>query len=298
MRRATLLLLAVGAAEPELRAELSRESVRLGEPFELALALRHEPGEGAALAPLPLLGPFALRDARCRTVAGERSALTTCELELQLLDLGEHELPPIGLAVRGPGGERRAEARGIRVRAIGVTDPAVPAASLPLREPAAPPVEVLRLAPIAWAAGLLAALALGLLALRLWRRRRSRALAAPPYLPTSATPGASPRSWPWRCPPAGAAASTSSGSRKRSATSSPPWRPGRHSISPAPSSWPRWGRSRSRASTSRRCAPPRLADLVKFARHEPAPEACAQASEFAAALGDATRPAPATQEAA
>jgi len=187
---AALVALALAAGGPEpappapgARAESSRAEVPLGEPFELQVALRHEPGEEAELVPPGDLGPFGLRQASCRTTPGERSALTVCTLALQLFALGEQEVPPVALRVRGPSGERLAAAPPVRVRGLGATDPSQPASGLPLREAQAPPVLVRSLAPLAWGGGLLAALLLGLLARRLLRRRPApqTALALPPH---------------------------------------------------------------------------------------------------------------------
>ncbi|HEY7725765.1 MAG TPA: hypothetical protein VH880_10540 [Anaeromyxobacteraceae bacterium] len=294
-----LLALAIAAAGPDLRAELSRASVRLGEPFELALALRHEPGEAASLAPLPPLEPFALREAGCRTVAGDRSALTTCELALQLLDLGDHVLPPVAVVVRGPAGERRAEARGLRVRALGVTDPAVPAASLPLREPAAPPVEVPRLAPLAWAGGLLAALALAILAVRLWRRRRSRVPAPPPLPPDQRFARRLAEILALELPARGRGREHVERLAEAVRDLLAALAPGAAlDLTSAELLAALGARPLSGVDLGALRAFLELADLVKFARHEPPAEACAAASRYAAALGEAARPPATPREAA
>ncbi len=166
-----LCLAAAGAPDGDVaRAEPSRPEVRLGEPFDHALALRHAPEERVELVPPPDLSPFALRSSACRTTAGERNAITVCTLSLQLLDLGERELPAFSLRVTGPGGERVVAAAGARVRGIGSEGPR--AADEPLRRPAAPPVLVPSWRLLRWAA---AAGAAALLAWLLWRALRRRA---------------------------------------------------------------------------------------------------------------------------
>jgi hypothetical protein len=166
-------------AEDGARAGSTRV-VRLGEPFEHSVALRHEPGERVELLPPPDLAPFALRGSECRTTTGERSAVTVCTLSLQLLDLGEHEIPALRLRVTGPGGERLATSPGATVRGAGAADPG--AAAGPLRAPAAPPVLVpsWRLLGRAAAAAAAAALLAWLLVRFLRRRRPAPAAAALP----------------------------------------------------------------------------------------------------------------------
>jgi hypothetical protein len=177
---AALLCLALAAgAGDEARAELSRAAVALGEPFEVAVALRHEPGEQVEVEPMGDLGAFGLRASRCRTTAGERAALTACTLVFQLFELGEHQLPSVPLRVRAPGGLRRLSAAAGTVRGLPTLDPDQPAAALELREPPAPPVWVRSWRPVTAAAGALAALALAVL---LWRRLRRPAAPEPAHV--------------------------------------------------------------------------------------------------------------------
>jgi len=180
---ATLLLGALAAAGAEAgRAELSRSAVRLGEPFDYAVALRHAAGEEVELAPLPDLAPFSSLGQACRTQAQGAAALTVCTLRMQLLDLGEHAVPELALRVRGPEGERRVPVPGARVTALGALDPQKPASGVALHAPAAPPVRVPTWRPILLGAGLLLALLAAWLLWRWWRRG-PRGSAAPALSP-------------------------------------------------------------------------------------------------------------------
>jgi len=181
------LALLVAAAdllpEEEARAEPSRSAVRLGEPFDVTAAARHALDEVVELEPPVNLGPFGLRASGCRTTPGERAALTTCTLELQLFALGEQEAPPIALRIRGPAGVRRAVAPGPRITGLATTDPATPAEALAIRPALAPPVRVPAWGRVAGGAGALLLLLAAPVALRAWRRRAHAPLDAPPLPP-------------------------------------------------------------------------------------------------------------------
>ncbi len=181
----TLLLVAAfgAAAAPEAgRGEPSRSAVRLGEPFDYAVALRHQAAEAVELAPLPDLAPFAPAGHSCRTSAEGVVALTVCTLRLQLLDLGEHALPELALRVKGPEGERQVPVPGAKVTGLGALDPKVPAAGVALHAPPAPPVQVPTWRPLLLGAAALAALLAAALLWRWWRRR-PRGAALPPLSP-------------------------------------------------------------------------------------------------------------------
>jgi hypothetical protein len=280
-----------GAAGGEgARAEPGRAEVRLGEPFDYQVALRHAPGERVELLPPGDLAPFALRGAGCRTRPGEGSALTVCTLKLQLLDLGEHRVPELQLRVSGPSGERVVPAPGAAVRGLGAGDAA--GAEGPLRRPAAPPVVVPSWRLAARAAGAAAAALAAWLLWRLWRRRRlpPPAAALPPgerlarrvgEILALGLPGLgrgrehvlrlcdAAREYLAAVSPGAALDLTSAELLAELARRPPP------------------GVDRGALADFLAAA-----DLVKFARHDPGPEECRAASDFARALARAARPAP------
>lgn len=165
-------------------ARAARGEVKLGEPFDYELEVRHAPGITFALPPALDLAPFRATGAACegRTADGgpERGAVTVCRMKLALFDLGPHEVPAIVLAGRGPEGEVAVRVPGPRVTGAGVISPDAKPDELALRD-LAPPVPLLvpTWAPVAWLAGGLAAAALAFLLWRAWRRR-ARAAAEPP----------------------------------------------------------------------------------------------------------------------
>jgi len=297
---ALLLLLALAAAAgeapaaPEARAETSATEVRLGEPFELSIALRHEVAETVELVPpaAGALGPFGLRHASCRTTPGERGALTVCTLALQLFELGDREVPSAALRVRGPSGERLATAPPVRVKGLSTTDRSQQASAMALRPSQAPPVLVRSLRLLAWAGGVLAAFFLALLVRRLLRRRRepTAALVLPPHERLSRRVGEiaaldlprrgrgrehvdrlaeAVRAFLAAAAPRAPLDLTSAELLAALAAGSPPWL--------------------DLAALSRVLAE---ADLVKFARQVPGEDTCARALSFARELAERARPAP------
>jgi len=178
-----LLTVALGAGAPESgRAEPSRSAVRLGEPFDYAVALGHLAAEQVELGPLPELAPFSASGQACRTSADGNTALTVCTLRLQLLDLGERAVPDLALRVKGPEGERQVPVPGAKVTGLGALDPQVPAAGVALHAPPAPPVRVPTWRPLLLGAAALAALLAAALLWRWWGRRPRRT-ASPPLSP-------------------------------------------------------------------------------------------------------------------
>ena len=190
--RSALLLAALavaqaasGAAAVSARAEKGR--VRLGEPFDYEIAVRHPPAERWDLPAELHLGPFRASGGACRREErrGEAEAVTTCTLTLALLDLGPHDVPSIRLRGATPSGESVLEVAGPRIEAEGMIDPALPSTALELRD-IAPPVPLLveTWRPLGWAAALLGAAAAALAAWRALRRRAREAArpAAPPPL--------------------------------------------------------------------------------------------------------------------
>jgi hypothetical protein len=171
-------------AEPlAVRVRLDRKDVRLGEPFELTIEVRHATAERYALPAALPIEPFRLLGAGCPRREEGAEAVTTCALRLALYDLGAHDLPELVLRAETPGGGRELRVPGPGVTGIGILDPAAPAASLALKDLAPPaPLHVPN-----WplAAGLLAAAlsaAAGGWGWRAWCRR-SRRVEEPPPLP-------------------------------------------------------------------------------------------------------------------
>jgi len=266
--------------------------VRLGEPFDHSVALRHEPGERVEILPPPDLSPFALRGSECRTTAGERSAVTICRLSLQLLDLGEHEIPALQLRVSGPAGERLEAAPAATVRGVGAGD--ARALAGPLRLPAAPPVLVPRWRLLGWAAAAAAAALLAWLLRRALRRRRGSspgAIALPPRERLSRRVGEIlaldlPRRGRGREHVLRLCAAV----REYLAAAAPGAALDLTSAELAAELRARPARGVDGEALRRFLG---AADLVKFARHDPGPAECEAAAGFARRLLERTRPAPA-----
>lgn len=172
-------------AEPlGVRVQLDRKDVRLGEPFELTVEIRHAAAERYSLPASPRLEPFRLLGAGCprREEGGE--AVTTCALRLALFELGLHDLPELMLHAETPTGARVLRVPGPAVTGVGILDPAAPAGSLALKELAPPaPLHVPNWPLALWLAA--AALLAGAVALgwRAWRRRAPRGEETPPLPP-------------------------------------------------------------------------------------------------------------------
>jgi hypothetical protein len=286
------------AAAAEARAEPAQRAVRLGEPFDYAVALRHAPDEVVELLPPADLGPFGLRGSSCRTTAGERSAVTVCTLSLQLFALGEHRGPALTLRLRGPAGERQVVAGGAPVESLTTLDRDQPASAQPLRDPPAPPVMVPSWRLLALAGGALSAALLGLLAWRLWRGRQpldAATLALPPWERLARRVGEV------------AALELPQKGRGREHLDRLAEAVRAYLAAVAPQAHLDLTTAELLAALPARPAPGvdrgalaaflEEADLVKFARAEPAPEACARHLAFARAMAEAGRP-PAGEEAA
>lgn len=182
---AALLAASAGGAEPaarppaaeplDVRVRLERREVRLGEPFELAIEIRHRPEERYALPGLAAIEPFRVLGAACprREEGGE--AVTACTLRLALFELGPRDLPELALPVTTPGGARELRIPGPTVTGAGILDPAARPDALALRD-LAPPAPLL-VPNLPLAVGALAALltaGAGWLGWRAWRRRAAR----------------------------------------------------------------------------------------------------------------------------
>jgi hypothetical protein len=173
------------AAEPRsVEVRLERREVRLGEPFELGIAIRHRPEERYAPPGDLAAEPFRLLAAACprRDEGGE--AATDCTLRLALFDLGPHDLPDLVLRAETPDGPRALRIPGPTVVGAGILDPAAPPEALALKD-LAPPAPLL-VPNVPLAIGLAAALlagAAGWLGWRAWRRRALRGEEPPAPLP-------------------------------------------------------------------------------------------------------------------
>lgn len=172
-------------AQPrEVRSRLSKAQPRLGEPFDWVVEVRHQAGESYALPGALELPPFHATPQGCHRAAAGADGLTTCTVRLTLFELGAHDLPTLRLEAATPAGPAVLDVPGPRVEAAGVIDPAAPAGSLKLRDPAGVvPLMVPTWRPVWAALGLLALAALGWLGWRAWRRRAARAAEPPPPLP-------------------------------------------------------------------------------------------------------------------
>lgn len=176
---------APAAAEPRsVHVRLEKREVRLGEPFELTVEIRHRPAEAYSLPGALAEEPFRLLGGACPRRQEGDDAVTTCALRLALFDLGSHDLPELVLPVATPEGARELRIPGPSVTGAGILDPAAPAEALALKD-LAPPVPLL----VPNLPLLVGALALSLLAAaaawgwRAWRRRALRGEEPPPPLP-------------------------------------------------------------------------------------------------------------------
>jgi hypothetical protein len=172
---------ALPTAHPlRVEARASRTEVKLGEPFDYVIEIRHPQGEAYALPAAPALAPFQAEGGACRAAPDRDGDRTLCTLRLALFTLGKHEVPTLALAVTTSAGPAVLDVAGPAVTAIGVIDPAAPAESLQLRDIApAVPLLVRTWRNVALLAGALAAVAVAALAWRAWRRR-ARTAAEPP----------------------------------------------------------------------------------------------------------------------
>jgi hypothetical protein len=173
------------AAEPiDVRVRLERPEVRLGEPFDLTIELRHRPAERYALPDSLVAEPFRVLAATCprREEAGD--ALTTCTVRLALFELGAHTLPELVLSAATADGARELRIPGPSVTGAGILDPAARPEELGLKDLAPPAPLLVPNVPLAIGAlsALLAGIA-GWLGWRAWRRRARRGVEPPPPLP-------------------------------------------------------------------------------------------------------------------
>ncbi len=170
-----------GVADTSARARAAKAEVRLGEPFDYEIVIRHPGAERWSLPPSLDLAPFRAGGARCRREERDADVVTTCAMRLALYDLGPHDVPEIRLRGESPAGPRDLAVPGPRVEGAGIIDPAAPLERLELSALAPPvPLLVRSWRVLAWAAAALAMALLGALALRRWRRAGAAAEPLPP----------------------------------------------------------------------------------------------------------------------
>lgn len=172
-------------AEPSgVEVRLERREVRLGEPFDLTVEIRHRPAERYTLPGSPAAEPFRLMGGGCPRSEGAGETITTCTLRLALFDLGPHTLPELVLDAVTPEGARALRIPGPTVTGAGILDPAAAPEALALKDLAPPaPLRIPNVPLLAGALGAAAVLAATWLGGRAWRRRALRAAEPPPPLP-------------------------------------------------------------------------------------------------------------------
>jgi len=168
-----------------VHASAAKGRVKLGEPFEYTVEIRHRPAEWYALRPGAALAPFSAGAARCRRDAQAKEAVTTCVLPLSLFALGDADVPPLTFDVEAAEGKAVLRLPGPRISAVPVVDPDAPPEALRLRDLAPPvPLWVRSLAVLWWgltAVAAVVALVGAALGMRAWRRPGARG--PPPATP-------------------------------------------------------------------------------------------------------------------
>lgn len=161
-------------------ARADKARVKLGEPFEYRIEIRHAPEEWYLLRGEPAVQPFHAEGVRCRRDAQGGEVLTTCTMRLALFALGDVDVPDLVFEVDRPAGKARLVVPGPRITGLGALDPAASPASIPLRVAPPAPLLVRSLRLLWWTLGALAAAALltgaALAAFRWWERRGALAL--------------------------------------------------------------------------------------------------------------------------
>ncbi|WP_242393392.1 hypothetical protein [Anaeromyxobacter oryzisoli] len=172
---------AAPAARPlSFQARAEKAEVKLGEPFGYAIEIRHRGDESYALPAAPVLAPFRAQDGRCQRAEAKGEVTTTCTLTLALFALGPQDVPELVLPVTTPGGPAVLRVPGPRVTGVGIIDPAAPPGKLELRDIAPPaPLLVRSLALVWWTIGVVAAALAAFFGWRWWRAR-ARGAAEPP----------------------------------------------------------------------------------------------------------------------
>lgn len=162
-------------------ATAERTNVRLGEPFNVTVEIRHPKGERWSLAEGVKLEPFALRAQSPSTQPSGADEITRLQLELSLFKLGAHAVPDLALV---------AETQGSPPHAFSLPGPMITGVAgkgkdkerRDIRGPV--PFSVTSFKPLLYVLGALIALALAFLAFHYWKNRpRPEPVARLPVIP-------------------------------------------------------------------------------------------------------------------
>ncbi|HYO71739.1 MAG TPA: hypothetical protein VEU33_37245 [Archangium sp.] len=174
------------AVEPQgFQARVQPEQVLLGEPFVYELVITHPATHQYELALPSDLGDFELLSEVRTPPQGTEPAVTTFHLKLSAFNLGMLTLPEVPFLVNTQEGPMRFVAPSRTLEVAGTLPQDAEAEGADLKD-IQPPTEVaIRSLTLVWALlGLLAAIAVGLVAWRLFQKYRNRPLAeVKPLLP-------------------------------------------------------------------------------------------------------------------
>jgi hypothetical protein len=167
------------AAEPiSFKAVLQKAQVTLGEPFVLAIEVRHSPKETYAMPPHLDLGDFGVRDHKLEE-HGDDPKVTVLRLTLQAFSTGDKTIPTIRLAVDEPSGPHQLEIPSQKIKVTGVIDDSQgPPQMKEDRKPL-----LTRYHWVVWPLWLLLCAVVGAITAFVLRHRKARAAAAKPARP-------------------------------------------------------------------------------------------------------------------
>ncbi|HUB06619.1 MAG TPA: hypothetical protein VMB50_06445 [Myxococcales bacterium] len=166
-------------------AKASKTDVRLGEPFDVIVEVKHARGESWSLDPRQKLAPFALLgQSQATEIAQDPIEVTRLTLKLALFKLDQNAVPALDLVARDAKGVSHAfSLPGPTVKGI-APDLGKDHQKRDIHNPV--PVTVKDYRPLWLALGVLAALALAVWGFLWWRRRPRRERAAPAAPPIPA----------------------------------------------------------------------------------------------------------------